>query len=293
MVMPTTFITGMTNIIKGEIKMNSTQTISTADSTVSKGTGISGSTLKIIAIIAMFIDHIGATILERLLLRSGYTIAQAIPGGMDNWMSDPGNAVLLYGYYTMRLIGRFGFPLFCFLLVEGFIHTRSRAKYALRLFLFCLISEVPFDLAIKGEYFNPDYQNVFFTLLLGFLAMCAYDYIQKRISAEKPLFQLLPCLGVLAVAMVAAELLKTDYAAMGVLTISVMYLYRFDKFKSMLWGCIVLTFMSIMEATAFLMLIPISKYNGKRGLNIKYFFYAFYPVHLGLLYLVCKWMGLV
>lgn len=270
--------------------MNSTQTLSPA---ASNGGGISGSTLKMIAIGAMFIDHIGATILERLLLRSGYAIAQAFPGGMDRWMSDPSNAILLIGYYTMRLIGRFGFPVFCFLLVEGFLYTRSRAKYALRLFLFCLISEAPFNLALSGKYWNPTYQNVFFTLLLGFLAMWAFDYIEKHIGAERTLKQLLPCIGVLAIFMVLAELLETDYAAFGVLTICVMYFHRHDKFKSMLWGCIVLTIMNIMEATAFLMLIPISKYNGKRGLSLKYVFYAFYPVHLGLLYLICRWMGLV
>ena len=272
--------------------MESTQTFSATGPTASGGNGITGSTLKIIAIVAMFIDHIGATILERLLMRSGYAIAQAIPGGMDRWMSDASNAILIIGYYILRLIGRFGFPVFCFLLVEGFMHTRSRAKYALRLFLFCLISEVPFDLATVGKYYNPDYQNVFFTLLLGFLAMWAFDFIEKRICAERTLKQLLPCIAVLAVFMVLAEVLETDYAAFGVLTIGVMYFHRHDKFKSMLWGCITLTIMNPMEATAFLMLLPVSKYNGKRGLSLKYFFYAFYPVHLGLLYLICKWMGL-
>ena len=323
--------------------------------------GITGSTIKLIAIVAMFIDHIGATIFERMLMYRGFGIANMNPELMNNWLKIGNNALIFMSYTVMRLIGRFGFPIFCFLLVEGFIHTRSKAKYALRLFLFCLISELPFDLAFSGRWYYPYYQNVFFTLLIGFVAMCAFDYLKTHFLTGIPtvLFRivslLLPSyyastaltnltydsifvefhgflsspymllgifwvllapvtalvlrkrsivygrdhaqtlcadLVVLTVAMYVAELLQTDYAGMGVLTICLMYAFRSNKIKSMLAGCITLTVMSLMEITAFLMLIPISKYNGKRGLNIKYFFYAFYPVHLALLYLICKLMGL-
>ena len=92
--------------------------------------------------------------------------------------------------------------------------------------------------------------------------------------------------------MVAAHFLNTDYGAMGVLTIVVMYLLRNNKVSEMTWGCVILTAMSVMEVTAFFTLIPISKYNGERGLNLKYVFYAFYPVHLIILYFIAYLMGL-
>ena len=99
-------------------------------------------------------------------------------------------------------------------------------------------------------------------------------------------------LAVLAVAMCAADFLRTDYGGMGVLTISVMYLFRQKKVICMLAGCIVLTLMSFSEIPAFLTLLPIAFYNGKRGLKMKYFFYAFYPVHLLILWLIAVVMGM-
>lgn len=323
--------------------------------------GFSGSTIKLIAIIAMFIDHTAATILERMMMRAGYMLATINAGTMADWIA--GHKALFIPYIVMRMIGRFGFPIFCFLLVEGFVHTHNRRKYALRLFLFALISEIPFDFAFHGEWFFSGYQNVFFTLFLGMLAMCAFSFFAEHIKGGisavagivtgilftgvyacliienlvygllEPLFgNLLYSLGskgfrLLLTAVIAlitafvlfrlsqkhspayagligadlsalclcgfaADLLATDYGGMGVLTIALMYAFRKKPVRSMLAGCICLTVMDIMEVTAFLMLIPVSRYNGRRGLNLKYVFYAFYPVHLGLLYLVCLAMGL-
>ena len=90
---------------------------------------------------------------------------------------------------------------------------------------------------------------------------------------------------------VIANLLKTDYAGWGVFTIVVMYLFRHNKKKEMGLGCLALTIMSSMEITSFLMMIPVSRYNGKRGLSLKYFFYAFYPVHILLIYLLSYALG--
>ena len=92
--------------------------------------------------------------------------------------------------------------------------------------------------------------------------------------------------------LIAAELLRTDYAGMGVLTIAVMYLLRRRRALSMAAGCVVLSVMSLTELPAFFAVIPIALYNGRRGLKMKYFFYAFYPVHLALLYLTAVLLGL-
>lgn len=314
--------------------------------------GISGSTIKIIAVIAMLIDHTAAVVMLRQILANG--LRNAAMGGQAqiiNWLQE--NAVLYYGYQIMRMIGRLGFPIFCFLLVEGFQRTRNVKKYALRLGLFALISEIPFNLAITGNLWHTGYQNVYFTLLLGLLALCAYSFFAgyEQAGTEKDLPAalrmvltvtgvLLPaaypavfltfksmgsrliCSGIFCLVtvlvlflygrkkgfrsvqtacaditalvplMFLAEFMYTDYAGMGVLTISAMYLFRKNKVKSMLAGCIILTVMSISEVPAFLALIFIALYNGKRGLKMKYFFYAFYPAHLLLLYLLAMLLGL-
>ena len=127
--------------------------------------GLNGSTIKIIALITMFIDHFGGSVFDRLC---------AID--MLTWHTP---------YVICRAIGRLAFPLYCFLLVEGFLHTRSVAKYARNLFLFALISEIPFNLALYNSviqldvrfflhgWFRGTHQNVFFTLLIGLLMMAA------------------------------------------------------------------------------------------------------------------------
>lgn len=311
--------------------------------------GISGSTIKIIAVVAMLIDHIAAVILMRQIFAKGF-LDLTESGNMDDivvWLME--NGALYYGYQIMRYIGRLGFPIFCFLLVEGFQRTRDVRKYALRLAAFALISEIPFDLATCGKVFYTGYQNVYFTLLFGLLALCCMDYVSKHelskavriifcvagvlapdvyimtlaydtIKGKPGTFLLTNLLGVLVTGavlliygkvkggqkaqlfcaelsvlvlwMCVADLVETDYAGMGVLTIGVMYLCRKRKVIAMLAGCIVLTIMSVSEITAFFTLIPIALYNGSRGLKMKYFFYIFYPAHLALLYLISVWLGL-
>ena len=131
--------------------------------------GISGSTLKLIAIVSMLIDHTAATVIRALLISAS-----------PDWQ--PGLRTL---YSVSRDIGRLAFPIFCFLLVEGFLHTRNPKKYAGRLFLFALISEIPFDLALQSGWFDPGKQNVYFTLLIGLLVLMGLSYFR-----EKPWMQL-------------------------------------------------------------------------------------------------------
>ena len=142
---------------------------------------ISGSTLKIIALTVMLLDHAAVAILGRILIRQGYLriMLNTDPAAYAAWQSE--NMCILVLYWAMRLIGRLGFPIFCFLLIEGVRHTQNKVKYALRLGCFALISEIPFDLAIRGEILEFSYQNVFFTLFLGMVALCAYDFLDSRV----------------------------------------------------------------------------------------------------------------
>ena len=248
-----------------------------------KRKGISGSTLKLIAIIAMLIDHIGAIVLERML-RLGNT-------GLERMEIGIGIEGLYVIYLVMRLIGRLGFPIFCFLLIEGLQYTKDIKKYAIRLFLFAIISEVPFDLGFAGSGIYWQYQNVFFTLFIGLLVMIGFRKLEDSKKWGTISGYLLYLL-VLGVGMGAAELLQTDYSAMGVLTIAAMYQYRRKRVLSAGIGCAILTVMSILEVTAFATLLPIGLYNGKRGWNIKWLFYVFYPVHILVLYLIACGLGL-
>ena len=139
--------------------------------------GLSGSTLKIIAVVTMLIDHIGAAILARMMMVNGLGgIDQSDTTAVMQWYSN--NTTLFQVYQVMRSIGRIAFPIFCFLLVEGFEHTHDRKKYALRLGLFALISEIPFDLAFSSEVLEFQYQNVFFTLFIGMLTMWVYRMVE-------------------------------------------------------------------------------------------------------------------
>lgn len=166
---------------------------------------LSGSALKMIAIITMLIDHIGAVLL------SMYQPAQKI-------------LFTLFGreytvYLIFRDIGRAAFPIFCFLLLEGFRHTRSRFLYGRNLLLFALLSEIPWNLMFTNTL-RYERQNVFFTLFLGYLAFCAIEYFQSR-----PSMQLLCILGLLVVSI----FLKADYGWRGYIFLLIMYYMRNDK----------------------------------------------------------------
>lgn len=230
--------------------------------------GLTGSTLKIIAMTAMLIDHIGAAVLVRMIYSTGDTA--------------------IYDIYTIsRKIGRIAFPIFCFLLVEGFMHTSNKKKYAVRLGMFALLSEIPFDLAFQSEMIGFAYQNVFFTLLLGFLAMLGYQFIEEKYPIRDIQIIGVQLLAV-GVCMGAAEFLRTDYGAKGVLCIILLYIFRGTKYYPVTTGWM----LYLSNWTAIFGFLLTQFYNGKRGISLKYIFYLFYPVHLLLLYMICHFMGI-
>lgn len=251
--------------------------------------GISGSTLKLIAMVTMLIDHVAATILVRIMQQQG--LEMYIMGGSTEPIS-----IL---YTVMRLIGRLAFPIFVFLLIEGLEHTRNQWNYLLRLVLFAIVSELPFDFAMNldmeqimaGQLLEWGSQNVFFTLSIGLFAMIGIKAVQ---AAEIPLWiQIIGEIGIAAVAMLAAYFLHTDYGEIGVLAIVVMYLLRKQRIAGVIAVCWILVFSSVLELTALFALVPIVKYNGTRGWKLKWLFYIFYPMHLLILWLICWKMGIV
>lgn len=237
-----------------------------------KEKGLTGSTLKWIAIVTMFADHIGAAVVEKMLLSGKYgEVAESNPLYLTDLL--------------LRGIGRLAFPIFCFLLVEGFLHTGNVWKYAGRLAAFAVISEIPFDLAFQGEWMYPGYQNIFFTLLIGLLVMMAFRAAEERIPSK--LWRTV-CQALFFVAGFAlADALHTDYGGTGVLCIMLLYIFRYNKKLQILAGAAAFTW----EITAPFAFIPIYFYNGKRGMRMKYFFYAFYPLHLLVLYAAACILG--
>lgn len=225
---------------------------------------ITGSTLKCIAMIAMLLDHIGASLLAPQLA------------------ANPNINIL---YYVLRLCGRIAFPIFCFLLVEGFFHTKNFPRYCLRLAAFAILSEIPFDLAFHQTLFYPEAQNVFFTLFIGLLTIYGIQYVKIKFAYHNLAYQISSSI-ILLFGLVLAWLLKTDYSYTGILVITALFICYPNRLLASCISCFFLCLMGTVEITSLLSVPLIKSYNGKRGLSLKYVFYLFYPAHLLLLYLV-------
>jgi len=225
--------------------------------------GLSGSTLKLIACITMLIDHTGAAVVYNLL---SLTSIRMHPDVYNRYV---------HLYSAMRQVGRLAFPIFCFLIVEGYFHTKDVRKYMKRLFLFALISEIPFDFALKDGWFFPLKQNVYFTLLIGLFVIWQMDR-----SKGRKVLQLI----ILLCGMTCARGLMTDYSFKGVFLIALLYIFHENRLLQCFAGAVGIAW----ESTAPPAFILCYLYNGKRGLKLKYFFYLFYPVHLTILGMI-RW----
>ncbi len=218
--------------------------------------GLSGSTLKLIASAIMLIDHTGASVVSTYMSVSRLRFTD--PAAYQNMQTL---------YQWMRSIGRLAFPIYCFLIVEGFFHTRSIRKYCTRMALFALISEFPFDYALKASVPYWRKQNVYFTLLIALLCLAMLQYLQG-----------LYCVQFIAIAssMWLANAMMTDYNYKGVFLIVILYLFHDYR----LYQCIAGAAAIAWEHWAPLSYILCYFYNGKRGIRLRYFFYIFYPGHL-------------
>lgn len=225
---------------------------------------LNGFHLKLIAICTMFIDHMGHTL---------------FPGVM--WL---------------RCIGRVAFPIFCFLIAEGCIYTHDRKKYALRLLVFALLSEIPFNLMTGGWVWNPYDQNVLWTLLAGALVCWLMDWALKK----RTVWAFVLTGAVTVAAYWLLELVNTDYGGWGMLLVAMFYgIHRAPSgaavkmiaqaFGLVLFSIAVMGGVLSIELWSLWALVPIWLYNGQRGFSnkaVQYGFYAFYPVHILILSLI-------
>ena len=242
--------------------------------TEQKRTWLTGAHIKWIAMVVMVIDHAAAVFLEPILMNAAASAGNYNYVKMISWI-----------YMILRGIGRFAFPAFCFLLVEGFYHTSSKVNYLRNLMIFAFISEVPFDLALYGKVWHLAHQNVFFTLAAGFTAIWIAEYFiarSMRDDTNAMLFRVIAVASVLGFALLT-EFINTDYGAVGVATIFVLYAMHNKPVMSALFAWMILGMTNILEFLSFPFIGAVHFYNGERGRQNKYFFYLFYPAHLLLL----------
>ncbi len=231
---------------------------------------LNGFWLKIFAVASMLVDHVGAVLFPQMM-----------------WL---------------RYIGRLAFPIFVFLLVEGFLNTQNVRRYELRLLLFALISEIPFDLAFNGSKLEFYDQNVFFTLLIGLVMLDVIRNVREKYMPQMYGYALE--IGIVIVFALIAFWLKTDYSAAGILIIYCFYRFReLHILKYTVFAILCFAFFGLIEMPACLAVALLLLYNGERGLrhgrgiydNVKrgrayqitrYAFYVFYPAHLLVLHFI-------
>ena len=223
--------------------------------------------LKLIAIITMTIDHIG----------------------------------IIFGtpfYNFLRAVGRLSFPIFAFLLTEGYVHTKSFSKYFLRLLVLALISEVIYDYVFFGSFIYRGANNIFFTLALGLLTLFLLDkskgLIKRYFKDKVDLFIILPITYLLIIVIMGlmGEFLNVSYGMLGILVISFFYLFK-TNFPLVVISVSLSTLIlgEGMQYFSLFSLILIYFYNQKLGMKCKLFFYLYYPLHILVLGFIKMLMG--
>jgi len=213
------------------------------------------------------------------------------------------------GNLWLTCIGRLAYPIFAFMIVEGYFRTKNLKKYVLRLFIFALISEIPFNLVAGSTWFYPIHQNVLWTFLIGIFLI----FLNERIKTKKLWLRVLVGFGTVILGFVLGLITFVDYHYAGIFMILVFYFFHERK-----WWCFVgqlvclayinlevlggqfipielfgKTFELVIQGLALLALIPIWLYRGKQGPYnkfLRYLYYGFYPAHLLILGLIRIWI---
>ena len=218
--------------------------------------------LKVIALVTMTIDHIG----------------------------------VIFGtifYDIMRAVGRISFPIFAFLLTEGFIHTKSFTKYFLRILALAFISELIYDYFFFDTLYYPDANNIFFTLALGLITLYLFNKSKKLVAKfcdtriESKLILSMMYVFIIVIMGAIASYLNFDYGVLGILIISFFYLFK-DHYLLLVLsiGLATLLFDSPVQLFSLISLIFIYLYDKRLGKKCKWFFYFYYPVHILVLGLI-------
>lgn len=220
--------------------------------------GLSGNQLKVIAIIAMTIDHIGMQILSE--------------------------------YRILRIIGRIAFPIFAYMIAEGCKFTKSRKRYLMKILSSALVCQVVYFFAL-----NSLYQCIMVTFVLSLLTVFAYDNAVKKEDAKSYGILFITFFGVFFLTEILPRILagtdyRVDYGFWGVMLPLFVYAGK-DKFQKLFYAALGLLLVAADfgggQWYALFALPLLAMYNGKRGkIHMKNFFYIYYPVHLVVIYLI-------
>lgn len=215
-------------------------------------------------------------------------------------------ATVVNGNDWMTCIGRIAFPIFAFMIVEGYFHTHNLKKYVLRMLVFAVLSEIPFNLVMASTVFYPLHQNVLWTFLIGIFLI----YVNEKAKAKGKLWlRAAAAAGTILLGFILGIVTFVDYNCAGVLTVLTFYFFRGRTWQNFLCQFVVLAYINIemlsgfayelnifggtvyfeRQAFALLALIPIWLYRGKQGpynKPLKYLYYSFYPVHLLILAMI-------
>lgn len=214
----------------------------------------SGGQLKAIAMLSMLLDHVNKALIYPYL-----------DGGPLAVISD-----------LFEIVGRIAFPIFCFMLVEGFFKTRDRRKYLLYLLLFGLISEVPFDMFTTAVFFNMNWNNIMFTLAFVLVTIWCIDVLKDRMEHLPRILWYLASVPILVCMSLLSMMLGLDYEYHAILIGYFYYIFYEHRIWAIPFG-----FLSMYkEPWALLGFALTLTYTGKRGRQNKILNYWFYPVHM-------------
>lgn len=228
---------------------------------------LSGAWLKLIAILSMLADHVNKGLIYPYLKSS--------------------RGFLAFISNTFDIIGRIAFPLFCFMLVEGYFKTRSRWKYLLNLLIFGVISEVPFDMFTTASFFNMNWNNVMFSLALVLVTIWIIDILKKKMKKQPKVLWFLVSFLIVAVMSAVSMFLALDYEHHAVLIGYFFYLFHDMPVFAIPFGYASM----FKEPWALLGFGLTLTYNGERGRQNKMLNYWFYPVHLLILGILRLYLG--
>lgn len=222
-----------------------------------------GAQLKAIAMLSMLLDHINKAIVYPYINNRAWLM-----------LSD-----------FLEILGRIAYPIFLFLLVEGFFKTKSRGKYILHMLVFAVISEIPFDLFSSGTFYEPNANNILFTFSMVLLTLWSIDTLKKKVSKVE---WYLVSVIIVAAMCISAMLLGVDYEYHAIL--GGYFFYIFHEIRPM---SIPFAWISMYKEPWALAGFGLTlTYNGKRGKQKKWLNYMFYPVHLLVLGLLRLWLNI-
>ena len=228
--------------------------------------------LKLIACVFMLIDHVGFGIIRNYMLVHQMDM---MPDKFTRYQN---------AYDICNGIGRLAFPIFAFFLVEGFFHTRNVYKYAARLLVFAVISELPFDLGLFGVAAKWDHQNILLSFFIALLMLIIIRYIESNTMGLSAGVVWFACICAVIAFCELSVYIHTDYSWKCMLLVAVLYFMRSTGKLQLLGGAAASCWEKYAPASFLLLYF----YDPEVRPKYKYAFYIFYPLHLIIIYLIAK-----